>query len=82
MGDLRNKQRKEAEAASVRAMQAKMDARHPKLAPPRCRCGLTAQEAPALWVINGADRWAAPDYRCTACLPVELLGLLERTIAS
>ena len=76
MGDLRNKAYKEEEQARIRAMQAKMDARHPKLLPPRCRCGLSPHEVPAMWVINGADRWAPPDYRCPACLPVELIGLL------
>jgi hypothetical protein len=34
MGDLRNKAHKEAEQARIRAMQAKMDARHPELPPP------------------------------------------------
>jgi hypothetical protein len=76
MGDLRNKAAKEAELARVRAMQAKMDARHPKLPPPRCKCGLTPQEVPAMWVINASDRWAPPEFRCPACLPPDLIKLL------
>jgi hypothetical protein len=75
MGDLRNKRRKEAEQARVRAMQAKVDARHPKTLPPRCRCGLTPQQVPVMWLINGADRWSLPDFRCPDCLPANLRGL-------
>jgi hypothetical protein len=77
MGDLRNKQRKEAEAARVSAMQAKMDTRHPKLPPPCCRCGLSPQQVTAMWIINGQDRWAVPDYRCPACLPADLRDVVE-----
>jgi hypothetical protein len=78
MGDLRNKQRKELEQARIRAMQAKMDARHPKPLPPRCRCGLTPQEVPVMWVITGRDRWATLDYRCPVCLPADLAEVVGK----
>jgi hypothetical protein len=76
MGDLRNKQRKEIEQERIRLMQAEMASRHPPPSPPRCRCDLTPPEVPAMWVINGDERWAPPDFRCPACLPAELKGLL------
>jgi hypothetical protein len=77
MGDLRNKAAKEAELARVRAVQTQMDARHPKLPPLCCRCGLTPQEVPAMWVINAHDRWSPADYRCPACLPGELRDRIQ-----
>lgn len=69
MGDLRNKFAKIERDEAVRALQARMEAKPPS-APPRCRCGHTAQEKP-LWAFSG-DRDYAPGYFCLACLPAGL----------
>jgi hypothetical protein len=72
MGDLRNKQRKDIERAMIRSMQARLDAARLKPVPPRCKCGLTPQQAPTMWVINSDKCWEQADFRCPACLPADL----------
>ena len=71
MGDLRDKAVKEAGTARIREMQQRMEAR-PKPEPPRCQCGLTWHQVPAMWA-HQADRWSTVRFYCPACLPTHLL---------
>ena len=69
MGDLRNKARKQEEEARIKAMRARLEAK-PKGEPIRCQCGLTADQVPTMWAVQ-AERWAAVQFYCPACLPAE-----------
>lgn len=82
MGDLRNKARKEAEEALIRARQATRDAARPKPILPRCACGLNHYEVPIMWTVQGADRWAPTAYYCPACLPANLIRVVAHQIAN
>ena len=73
MGDLRNKQRKDAERALIRTMQARLDAARPKPEFPRCQCGKTYNEVPAMWMVH--REWSEPvKFYCPDCLPANLLA--------
>jgi hypothetical protein len=69
MGELRNKQHKEAEWARIREMQAKLDAAHPKPKLPRCQCGKSYYEVPAMWVVHIGHAGPVKFY-CPDCLPI------------
>ena len=71
MGDLRNKIRKQERDAAIRAMQKPRADQQSTHEPPRCQCGLTWHEVPAMWAYQ-ADRWSAVRFYCPACLPAEL----------
>jgi hypothetical protein len=76
MGDLRNRQRKEADRSRIQAMQVAMDARRLKREIPRCRCGLTYMEAPAFWAVSGG-RLDLVKFYCPACLPAAHRALIQ-----
>lgn len=80
MGDFRNKQQKEAEQALIGSMQARLEAARPKHEPPRCKCGLTPQQVPAMWVINSDKPQEQPDFRCPTCLPANLAEVVAKPI--
>lgn len=77
MGDLRNRQRTEADRARVEAMQiVVLDARKLQREIPRCRCGLTYMEAPAFWAVSGG-RLHPVKFYCPACLPAAHRALIQ-----
>jgi len=79
-----DKTRYYARKALIDSRMAKERARQAGELPlPRCLCGLTWHEVPAMWDVSGytGKRGAKPDFRCAGCLPIELRGLqtgLER----
>ena len=75
MGDLRNKRRKQEREEALRQIQASRNPKPPSGEPPRCQCGLTPDQVPAMWAYQ-ADRWSAVQFYCPACLPDKLRCLV------
>lgn len=71
MGDLRNKFRNIEETQRIRAMQRRLEVGKQAVPPPRCQCGLTADQVPVMWA-HQADRWSTTVFYCPDCLPPAL----------
>ena len=67
------------DAARIRKMQAEMDAARPKAKLPRCQCGLTWHEVPAMWAVHG-KRFEPVKFYCQSCLPAHLLSLASAAV--
>jgi len=69
MGDIRNKLAKQMRDAAHRAFMAERYPPQPAPAPPRCQCGLTADQVPTFWSYKG-EHFDPMRYYCPACAPV------------
>ena len=76
MGDLRNKQTKQAWDEAHRRYMAKRYPPKPAPPLPKCLCGLTYLEMPIMRAVE-ADGWPRRvDYYCPACVPDCLRGVV------